>query len=92
MDQRTKEDRALEDDLEEKPAPHPDRFYAWQIREMGSSLPPSIPDCAWVPKCSIQMKLDKIEMEGDITRIKTVWEFSVPFEWCETITEEKEEA
>ena len=66
---------------------------AKELREVGINVPEEIPDCAWVPRTSLNLKLGDVSQDpSDPTVISVLTEmnFIEPFRWVEAkITMEK---
>lgn len=69
--------------------PEIDRLYALEIRQMGVNLPERIPDCAWVPRVSMQAKVAPAASSAPMKPAGMSWSipleiyFTEPFHWVE---------
>lgn len=58
---------------------------AGELRATGAHVPENIPDCAWVPRCSVVVRrppsVDIDPIDPTIIRVDTTMEFTAPFRW-----------
>lgn len=60
-----------------------DTISAGDLRAAGISIPAEIPDCAWVPRSSMQYRLEPLQADGDVLRMNAYVTFTQAFSWVE---------
>lgn len=56
---------------------------AGELRARGINVPLNIPDCAWVPRDSLQIGEPRTRVEGDRGIITIDFVYREPFRWLE---------
>jgi hypothetical protein len=60
-----------------------ERVYAADLRAIGCNIPEKIPDCAWVPRSSIEFGEPDVQIDGKCFDVTLTFAVSEPFRWAE---------